>query len=105
MKRTGGRYDYSYNAQTAVDETVQIVVAAELSNNSADNDRLPVLLAAVKANLGDDAKQVLADAGFRSESVSERLNQMCSPCYRPPLAGREFRCARLCAQLSSRTES
>jgi hypothetical protein len=73
MKRAGGGYDYSYNAHTAVDETAQIVVAAELSNNAADNDRLPVLLAQVKATLGDDAKQVLADAGFRSESVFERL--------------------------------
>lgn len=73
MKRAGGGYDYSYNAHTAVGETAQIVLAAKLSNNAADNDRLPVLLAAVKATLGDDAKQVLADAGFRSESVFEQL--------------------------------
>jgi hypothetical protein len=38
-----------------VDETAQLVVAVELSNNAADSDRLPVLLAAVKATLGDDA--------------------------------------------------
>lgn len=73
MKRAGGGYDYSYNAHTAVDEAAQIVVAAELSNTAADSDRLPVLLAAVKANLGEDAEQVLADAGFRSEAVFEQL--------------------------------
>ena len=73
MKRAGGGYDYSYNAHTAVDEAAQIVVAAELTNNAADSDRLPVLLAAVKANLGTDADQVLADAGFRSEAVFEQL--------------------------------
>lgn len=73
MKRAGGGYDYSYNAHTAVDEAAQIVVAAELSNNAADNDRLPVLLSAVKANLGQEADQVLADAGFRSEAVFEQL--------------------------------
>lgn len=73
MKRSGGGYDYGYNAHTAVDEAAQIVVAAELSNNAADSDRLPVLLAAVKANLGGDAQQVLADAGFRSEAVLEQL--------------------------------
>ena len=73
MKRAGGGYDYSYNAHTAVDETAQIVVAAELNNNAADSDRLPALLSAVKANLGEDADQVLADAGFRSESVFEQL--------------------------------
>ncbi|MBS0609620.1 MAG: transposase, partial [Proteobacteria bacterium] len=73
MKRAGGGFDYGYNAHTAVDETAQIVVAAELSNNAADSDGLPVLLAAVKANLGEDAGQVLADAGFRSEAVFEQL--------------------------------
>ena len=73
MKRAGGGFDYGYNAHTAVDETAQIVVAAELSNNAADSDRLPVLLAAVKANLGEHAGQVLADAGFRSEAVFAQL--------------------------------
>ncbi len=47
-----GGYDYGYNAHTAVDEAAQLVVAAELTNSAADSDRLPVLLAAVKANLG-----------------------------------------------------
>ena len=73
MKRSGGGCDYAYNAHTVVDEAAQILVAAELGNNAADSDRLPVLLAAVKANVGDDAQQVLADAGFRSEAVFEQL--------------------------------
>jgi hypothetical protein len=73
MKRSGGGYDYGYNAHTAVDEAAQIVVAAELSNNAADSDRLPIVLGAVKANLGEDPVQVLADAGFRSEAVFEQL--------------------------------
>lgn len=75
MKRAGGGYDYSYNAHTAVDETAQIVVAAELTNNASDGERLPVLLAAVKANLGEDARQVLADAGFRSETAFEQFSK------------------------------
>ncbi len=73
MKRAGGGFDYGYNAHTAVDETAQIVVAAELSNNASDSDRLPVLLSAVKANVGKDAGQVVADAGFRSEAVFAQL--------------------------------
>ena len=73
MKRAGGGSDYSYNAHTAVDEAAQIVVAAELTNSASDSDRLPVLLAAVRANLGQHADQVLADAGFRSETVFEQL--------------------------------
>ncbi|MGO9446296.1 MAG: transposase [Thiobacillaceae bacterium] len=50
------------------------MVAAELSNNAADNDRLPVLLDAVEANLEAAPEQVLADAGFRSEAVFEHLH-------------------------------
>ena len=32
MKRAGGGFDPSYNAQTAVDEAAHIIVAAELDN-------------------------------------------------------------------------
>ena len=73
MKRAGGGFDYSYNAQTAVDETAHIIVAAELTNMAADSGELPAMLAAVKANLQADAAQALADAGYRSEAVFEQL--------------------------------
>lgn len=72
-----------------MDESAQIVVAAELSNNASDSDRLPVLLAAVKANLGEDAGQVLADAGFRSEAVFAQLKD--SPSELIVALGREGR--------------
>lgn len=78
MKRAGGGHDYSFNAHTAVDETAQIVIAAELTNDASDSDRLPVLLAAIKANLGQDPRQVLADAGFRSEAVFTQLRDSSS---------------------------
>lgn len=73
MKRAGGGFDQSYNAHTAVDATAQIIVAAELSNNAADADRLPVLLDAIKSNLQALPATVLADAGFRSEAVFEQV--------------------------------
>jgi len=73
MKRAGGGFDQSYNAHTAVDDQAQIIVVAELTNNAADNDRLPILLDALKANLGALPQSVLADAGFRSETVFEQL--------------------------------
>ncbi len=75
MKRAGGGFDYSYNTQTAIDETAHIVVAAELTNMAADSGELPSVLCAVKANLQADANQVLADAGYRSEAVFEQLRQ------------------------------
>lgn len=73
MKRAGGGFDYCYNAQAAVDDTAHMIVAAELTNSGADSRQLPAMLAAVKANTGDDPNQVVADAGYRSEAVFETL--------------------------------
>lgn len=73
MKRAGGGFDYSYNAQTAVDEAAHIIVAAEVVNTSTDVHQLVPVLQAVKANTQADPKQVLADAGYRSEEEMAKL--------------------------------
>jgi len=73
MKRAGGGFDYSFNAQTAVDETAHIIVAAEVVNTSSDVQQLPMVLEAVKSNTGHTPSQVLADAGYRSEAVMAQL--------------------------------
>ena len=73
MKRAGGGFDASYNAQTAVDEHAHIIVAAELTNNGSDAAQLPRMLQAVKTNTGQAPAQVLADTGYRSEAVFEQL--------------------------------
>ena len=74
MKRAGGGFDYSFNAQTAVDEAAHIIVAAEVVNTSSDVQQLPMVLDAVKANTGASPTQVLADAGYRSEAVMAELS-------------------------------
>jgi transposase len=73
MKRAGGGFDPSYNAQTAVDEASHIIVAAELTNCGSDAGELPGMLRAVRDNLGQAPQQVLADTGYRSEHVFEKL--------------------------------
>lgn len=73
MKQANGGFDYSYNAQAAVDATAHIIVAAELGNCAADSGQLPTVLAAVRRDAGADPAQVLADAGYRSEAVFEQL--------------------------------
>ena len=75
MKRAGGGFDYSFNAQTAVDEMAHIIVAAEVVNTSSDVQQLPMVLQALKAHTELDAQQVLADAGYRSEEVMAKLAQ------------------------------
>ena len=76
MKHGNGAFEQSFNGHTAVDAHKQIIVVAELSQSSAENDRLPILLAAVKANLGALPEQTLADAGFRSEAIFEQLAEV-----------------------------
>ena len=75
MKRAGGGFDYSYNAQTAVDETAHIIVAAEVVNTSTDVHQLIPVLQAVQNHTGSSPQQVLADAGYRSEAVMAQLAQ------------------------------
>ena len=73
MQRAGGGFDAAYNAQTAVDDTAHIIVAAELINNASDVRELPTMVAAVKDALGAYPEQTLADAGYRSEAVFAAL--------------------------------
>ena len=73
MKRAGGGFDYSYNAQIAVDEAAHIIVAAEVVSASSDVQQLPMVLSAVEASTGASPAQVLADAGYRSEAVMAEL--------------------------------
>jgi transposase/IS5 family transposase len=73
MKRAGGGFDYSYNAQTAVDDTSHIIIAAEVVNTSTDVQQLPMVLDAVQTHTGGQPAQVLADAGYRSEAVMAKL--------------------------------
>jgi transposase len=73
MKRAGGGFDASYNAQTAVDDAAHIIVAAELTNCASDAGELPAMLQSVKDNLGALPEQALADTGYKAEAVFETL--------------------------------
>jgi transposase len=73
MKHAGGGFEQSYNAHTAVDAAHQLIVAAELTNNAADSDRLPALLQAVATNAGSLPQRTLADAGFRGEATLAKV--------------------------------
>ena len=73
MKRAGGGFDAGYNAQTAVDATAHIIVAAELTNNASDAAELPAMIKATEDNVGAVPQQALADTGYKSEAVFEAL--------------------------------
>jgi hypothetical protein len=69
MMRAGGGFDASDNAQTAVDETARIIVAAELTHSASDAAQLPRMLQAVRLQTAE-AK----DAYRRRKWIAEPPN-------------------------------
>jgi transposase len=67
IMKMGGNIEQCYNAQAAVDGESQLIIANGLTNNAADNGELLGMVEAVKSNLGQMPKRVLADSGYRSE--------------------------------------
>jgi hypothetical protein len=76
IMKMGNGFEQSYNAQAAVDETKQIIVAVNVTNCAADNAQLIPMIEATKETTGEIPQQVLADAGYRSEANFERAEAM-----------------------------
>ena len=76
IMKMGNGFEQSYNAQAAVDEAQQIIVAAGVTNCAADNRQLIPMIEATTDNTGETPQQVLADAGYRSEENFERAETM-----------------------------
>lgn len=73
------KFPFGYNAQAAVDDVSQIVVAAELHANQSDQGALAMMLDAVADSCGRVPEKTLADSGYSSlknlEIVAERNSQ------------------------------
>lgn len=63
-----GSFVQGYNAQAAVDATAQIIVAAEVTQETNDKQQLIPMLAQVEENLGRKPEAASADAGYFSEA-------------------------------------
>lgn len=63
-----GAFMQAYNAQIAVDSAAQIIVAAELTQESNDKQQLAPMLERMEQNLGAKPEAVSADAGYCSEA-------------------------------------
>ena len=68
MKRGSSGFEQCYNTQIAVDETERIIVAASVTQSAADVQELEPLMDQIEEGTGAVADEVLADAGYRSES-------------------------------------
>jgi transposase len=63
-----GSFVQGYNAQAAVDATAQVIVAAEVTQETTDNHQLLPMLEQVEENLGRKPEAASADAGYWSEA-------------------------------------
>jgi transposase len=68
-------FEQCYNAQAAVDERAQIVVAVDVSARVSDNGELLRMTDAVSRNCRQKPKRVLADTGYRSEANFQGLEE------------------------------
>ena len=67
IQKSGDGFVQGYNAQAAVDEGHQIIVAQALTNQPPDVEHLVPVLEQVVANCGQAPEVVTADAGYFSE--------------------------------------
>jgi Transposase DDE domain len=64
----------AYNAQLAVDaDGSQLILAASISQSSADNNELQPMVQAVSHNLGQKPQAVLADHGYVNGPIIEQI--------------------------------
>jgi IS5 family transposase len=61
-----GSFVQGYNAQIAVDSASQVIVAAEVTQETNDKKQLLPMLAQIAANLGQKPEKVSADTGYFS---------------------------------------
>jgi hypothetical protein len=71
-----GSFVQAYNVQIAVDSAQQIIVAAEITQESNDKQQLAPMLERVAHNIGAKPRAATADTGYFSESqlTDERVN-------------------------------
>ncbi len=68
IQKTGDGYIQGYNAQIAVDEHAQVIVSQHVTSSSPDAEQLKPAIAAIRRVLRRKPKQLVADAGYWSES-------------------------------------
>jgi transposase len=69
-------FQQCYNAQAAVDEGSQLIVAADLSNQVRDCVSLLPMVDQVERNTGLSPRMILADTGYASEEALRGLEEM-----------------------------
>jgi len=74
MKTTGG-IEFAYNGQVVSDAKEGIIVAEDVTNEETDRGQLTPMLDEVKENLGQVAKETLADGGYHSGAELKKAEE------------------------------
>jgi transposase len=82
MKTTAG-IKTAYNAQAAVDEHRQVIIAADVTNESYDVDHLVAMVDQVEENTASSVSVLSADAGYSSADNLEQLEARKIDAYIP----------------------
>jgi transposase len=75
IMRDRGAYMQAYNCQAAVDGTAQVIVARGVVSAQQDQQELIGMLDQVRRNLGRQAREVSADAGYCNEDNLRELSR------------------------------
>jgi len=73
MKRGSSGFEQCYNVQIAVDEAEQMIVATGVTQSASDVQELIPRMEQIQQTAGTYPEKALADAGYRSESNLEGL--------------------------------
>jgi transposase len=85
MPAPGGQhFEQAYNAQAAVDSTVQVIVAADVTDQPSDRGQAAPMMEQVKANTGELPREMSADAGYFSVDTVKDLTTAGINVYMPP---------------------
>ena len=71
----------AYNAQLAVDEEAQVIVAQGVTNQAPDSGNLRPMVARAAAALGEAPTNVTADAGYWNSDVEEQVRELGSEAW------------------------
>jgi transposase len=81
--KTSGSIKTAYNAQAAVDSTHQVVVASDVTNDTADVDQLLPMIDQAEENVSEEIDQCSADAGYSSGENLKALEKREIDAYIP----------------------
>jgi transposase len=76
IQKAGKSYIQGYNAQVAVDQKAQIILAQHVTATATDVNELIPVVERIKRQLRAKPKKILADAGYWSEANVQALEKM-----------------------------